>query len=217
MAFVDWKDQKQAQEYLDQIGIEYRFQCYGEKMKEGCHRLGDYLESMKGDFSRARKVYKMNCFDARYGHGHSCFKYGQYNLVGKGGIRNLEKAHEAYAKGCDFGFGPSCGNAGLMHQEGLIEDQNRDFVKAQSFLQRGCDLHDPQCCHQLSGYYITGKPGVERNMEKAFACALKACDKFYYPACVNTTLMYRKGEGVAANEELAKKYEQRSKELYEGQ
>ena len=216
MTFVDWKNEKQAQEYLEQIGIEFRFQCYSEKMTEGCHRLGDYLEGMKQDLQRARKVYKMNCFDPNYGHGHSCFTYGQYNLTGKGGIRSIHKAYEAYVKGCDLGYGPSCANAGLLHQEGVLEDEGKDFVKAENFMRRGCDIGDSESCHFLSGYYITGKPGVAKNMEKAFHYALKACNKYHYAACVNTTVMYRKGEGVVANEELAKKYEQRARDLYTG-
>jgi len=43
----DLKDEKQAQEYLDRIGIEYRFQCYHENLPEGCHRLADFLEAFR--------------------------------------------------------------------------------------------------------------------------------------------------------------------------
>ena len=31
----DLKDEEQAKEYLEKIGIEYRFQCYHEKNPEG--------------------------------------------------------------------------------------------------------------------------------------------------------------------------------------
>lgn len=39
----DFKDEKQAQEYLKTLDIEYRFQCYKEKKPEGLGLLSGYF------------------------------------------------------------------------------------------------------------------------------------------------------------------------------
>lgn len=212
-AFYDLKDEKQAKQYLDKVGIEYRFQCYDEKRPDGCHRLGDYLEAFKRDYEKALKVYAKNCSENQY--GASCFKLGQYRLLGRMGPKDPTAAFEAYRLGCDSGHGPSCHNAALMCQSGdASTDEKNKFVKAASFLKRGCDSDDIPSCQLLSAYYITGKEGLERNMEQAFAFAMKACDRGHMYACGNVARMYKLGEGVAKNEELARQYEKRAKELY---
>ena len=119
-------------EYLDRIGVEYRFQCYHEKRPDGCHRLADYLESFKSDWSRARSVYNMNCQENKY--GPSCFKFGNYNLVGKAVAADFAEAYKSFLAGCDYGYGASCHNAGLMHHEAKIGEK-RDFVKAVEYLE----------------------------------------------------------------------------------
>ena len=35
MSFVDWKDEKEADEYLKTVNAEYSFSCYKEKDPEG--------------------------------------------------------------------------------------------------------------------------------------------------------------------------------------
>ena len=48
----------------------------------GCHRLADFEGNVKKDYEKAAKVYKTNCDDYKY--GHSCFKYGNLVIMGKG-------------------------------------------------------------------------------------------------------------------------------------
>lgn len=82
MAF-DLKDENEVKEYIEKLGVEYRFGCYSEKNPEVCHLLGDYLEGVKKDFEKASKVYRSTCDD--YGYSKSCLKYGKYAILGKGG------------------------------------------------------------------------------------------------------------------------------------
>ena len=197
-------------EYLDRIGVEYRFQCYHEKRPDGCHRLADYLESFKRDWSRARSVYNMNCQENKY--GPSCFKFGNYNLVGKAVAADFAEAYKSFLAGCDFGYGASCHNAGLMHYEAKIGEK-RDFVKAVEFLERGCTQGNVPSCAMLSAYYITGQDGVPKDMEKAFKYALTSCDSGHMIACANLSRMYKLGEGVVKNMEMSNKYRRRALDI----
>lgn len=91
MAGFDLQKESDVKDYIEKLGIEYRFGCYSEKKPEGkhfvkfhkfstfifyvfqkclfsyiitvCHLLGDYLESIKKDFDKASKVYRSNCDD----------------------------------------------------------------------------------------------------------------------------------------------------------
>lgn len=108
MAF-DLQNESDVKDYIEKLGIEYRFGCYSEKKPEGenlqkfhnffwkiherkscssvCHLLGDYLESIKKDFEKASKVYRSNCDD--YGYGKSCLKFGHYSFLGKGKFNEI--------------------------------------------------------------------------------------------------------------------------------
>ena len=55
---VDLKDTTEVADYIENLGIEYRFGCYHEKDPKACHLLGDYWESIKKDFSKALKIYR---------------------------------------------------------------------------------------------------------------------------------------------------------------
>ena len=204
MNLYDLKDEKQAKEYLDKIGIEYRFQCYQQNLPEGCNRLASFLESILKDFEKARKVYDFNCFKNDY--GMSCFKLGQFQFSGKGGEKNLSKAFESFKKGCDSKCGASCHNLALMFQEGKTPEKQKDFKKTEELLVKGCEYEDMMSCFRLSSLYIKGKEGVAQDMHKAFNYSLLCCDKDNPYACANVSMMYRKGEGVDKNIEKADHY-----------
>lgn len=81
-----------------------------------CHLLGDYLETIRKDFEKARKVYESNCVD--YNHAKSCLKFGNYVFIGKGksGVKgNPAEAMQYYSKGCELGDADSCLHSGLLH------------------------------------------------------------------------------------------------------
>lgn len=112
MAF-DLKKEEEVKDYIENLGIEYRFGCYKEKKPEVCHLLGDYLEAIKKDFEKAGKVYKSNCLDYKF--GKSCLKFGNYTLVGRG--RDKGDAAEAltyFEKGCELDERGACLHAGML-------------------------------------------------------------------------------------------------------
>ncbi|KAK2170336.1 hypothetical protein LSH36_3g14019 [Paralvinella palmiformis] len=209
----DLRKEEEVKEYLDNLGTEYRFQCYYEKRPDGCHRLADFLEAFRRDETRARKVFLQNCEENNY--GHSCFKYGNYNMMGTAGPCSFDEAMKFYLKGCDHSYGPSCHNVALLLQSGRLQNKERDFIKAADYLQRGCDLGNMPSCGHLSTYFITGKPGIAADMTKAFELAKQACEMGHMYACANLSIMYKKGEGTNVDLELSKKSQDRAKELFD--
>lgn len=109
----DLKREEDVKEYIENLGIEYRFGCYKEKKPEVCHLLGDYLEAIKKDFEKAGKVFKSNCED--YNYGKSCLKYGNYVLIGRGKDKpDPNAAYTYFEKGCDLGDSTACLHAGML-------------------------------------------------------------------------------------------------------
>ena len=212
MDFYEFLKEDEAAEYVKRVGIEYRFDCYHENVIEGCHRLADFLEAFDKDYWKARLVFEKNCVENKY--GRSCFKLGNYTMIGRGGDKNAQDAYKAFKLGCEYNDGASCHNAGLMHQTKRLEGKE-DFAEAAKLLEHGCDLDYVNSCQILSTMYITGKPGLEKDMAKAFKAGLKACEGGHMYACANISQMYKRGDGVQQSDELAAKYKDRAKELYQ--
>jgi len=211
--FFDLKDEAQAKEYLDQVGVEYRFQCFSEGRPDGCHRLADYLEAFKHEYDKARKLYAKNCDENHY--GISCFKLGNYCFLGRACTQDFLAAFDAYRRGCAYGNGASCYNAALLMEDGRGKsDGSKDFVAAAELLRIGCKANDMPACFRLSNYYITGKEGVEPDMKQAFIYAKMACDKDHILACHNLTLMYAQGKGTEQNQKLADFYKKKTLGLH---
>lgn len=109
----DLKREDEVKEYIENLGIEYRFGCYKEKKPEVCHLLGDYLEAIKKDFEKAARVFKSNCLD--YHFGKSCLKIGNYTLVGKGSDKgDAQEALKYFERGCELGEPGACLHAGML-------------------------------------------------------------------------------------------------------
>ncbi|XP_053670726.1 cytochrome c oxidase assembly factor 7 homolog [Anopheles nili] len=248
MSSFDLKDESEVKEYIEKLGVEYRFGCYSEKKPEVCHLLGDYLEGIRKDFEKAAKVYRSNCDD--YNYGKSCLKYGNYTFLGKG--RAAEKgdpvkAYSYYEKGCKLNDPDACLHSGLLLVSKLMPKEiTRDVSKGFELLKKSCDMNNAGACFYLSGMYISGvlkeeyqgskkgthgavesvpseaksmdqrPPGayvVERNMEKAFEFAYKACELRNMYACANLSQMYAKGDGTPQDEKKAAKYKQLALEM----
>lgn len=214
MAFYEWKTEEEAKEYIDQVGVEYRFQCYSEGRADGCHRLADYFEAFKHEYDKARKIYAMNCNENRY--GISCFKLGNYAFLGRACKKDVLAAFDAYRRGCECGHGGACYNGALLMEDGSANaDGKQDFSAAAEMLRSACKVNDMESCFRLSTYYIIGKDGVEQDMKQAFVYAKMACDKDHVIACHNLRHMYAKGQGTEQNKELAEFYRLKVKDLYE--
>ena len=100
MNSIDFKDEAAVKDYIDRLGVEFRFQCFSEERSDGCHRLADWLEFAKKDHHKAGRVFKSNC--DLHGYAHSCFKYGNYAFLGRGIPEPIiQDAAEYYRKGCN--------------------------------------------------------------------------------------------------------------------
>lgn len=102
-----------------------------------------------------------------------------------------------------------------MNQGGLVDtDCKKNFSLAAELLERGCHAGNVPSCQLLSTYFISGKPGVEKDMRRAFANAQKACDGGHMIACANLSRMYKLGDGCEADKELADKFRRKAQELH---
>ncbi|KAL7639290.1 UNVERIFIED_CONTAM: hypothetical protein RMT77_009779 [Armadillidium vulgare] len=212
---VDFKNEEEVKEYLENIGIEYRFGCFSEKNPSSCHLLADYLEAVKKDYDKAAKVYKNNCDDSSF--GKSCYKYGNALFLGRGVKKNLKASLNYYEKGCTGGEANSCLYGGLMYVSNskASDEIPKDYKIGMELLQKGCDKDNPTSCHYLAGMFISGvKNYLEKDMAKAFQFSLKACDLGNMYACANVSRMYKQGDGV--KEDLSK-YEEFKKKALEMQ
>nr|CAH0113695.1 unnamed protein product [Daphnia galeata] len=207
----DLQNEEEVKEFSDKLGNDYRFGCFNEKKPEECHRLGDFMESVKKDFKKAANLYRSTCDDYKF--SHSCHKYATYSLIGKGSPPDYPKAFEYFKKGCGLDDAGSCFFAGLMC---IYDNENtkikQDYLQGIGFLNQSCDKGSGNSCHYLSGMYFMGVPDVlEKNLTSAYDYSNKACDLGNIYACANLSRMYTKGDGVEKNLELANKYNKKVK------
>ncbi|XP_046972628.1 cytochrome c oxidase assembly factor 7 homolog [Vanessa cardui] len=227
----DLKREEEVKEFVENLGIEYRFGCYKEKKPEVCHLLADYLEAIKKDFDKAGKVYKSNCME--YNYGKSCLKYGNYALIGRGREKNDQEALRYFEKGCELNDPTSCLHAGLLlTATGPAITVQRDIPKGYNYLKKSCDNNEAMACHYLAGMYLTGVPKnpkeynphnpeknanidflIKPDLKQAFQFAKRGCELGNVFACANVSLMYKKGDGVEKNLDESKKYFEIAKSL----
>uniref|UniRef100_A0A2P2I5N9 Cytochrome c oxidase assembly factor 7 homolog n=1 Tax=Hirondellea gigas TaxID=1518452 RepID=A0A2P2I5N9_9CRUS len=217
MAF-DLKSEEDVKEYLENIGIEYRFDCYSEKKPESCQLLGEYLESIKNDFDKALKVYKNNCDEYKY--PRSCLKYVILGLRGKAPKITPAEAISYLEKGCAAGCGESCAGAAELniteaHKPQQGNDNKEVLDKAVQMMHRGCELNFPFACYYLSAAHISGRDyiGIKKDMKAAFQFADKACRLGNLEACVNLSQMYMRGDGVEQDVEKGRIYRTKAEDM----
>lgn len=200
------KSEEEVKEFLENLGIEYRFACLHEKKPDGCHLLGDYMEAIKKDYVKAAQVYKNNCDD--HGYGHSCHKYGTYKFVGRGTPEDKVESFNYQVKACDAGYPGGCFLAGLALTDDTTKENPipTDFEKGVGYLTRACELGSSSGCFFASGLYFEGRGSIGKDIKKSFELGVKACDLGSPHACSNVALMYRRGVGVQKDEKKAKFY-----------
>jgi len=217
---VDLKDHEEVKDYIENLGIEYRFGCYQEKSPKSCHLLADFWEGVKKDYSKAYKTYETNCID--YKHGHSCHKAGGYRYFGKGCTKNGDLAFDFYNRGCDLGYHSSCLSAGLLDlanpkSEGYTRTTAPNPKNGLRLLKKACDEGGiAEACYRYGASFIRGESNYcVKDMDEAFKYCLKGCELGSLGGCTNIAIMYRKGDGCEKNEELANQYGEVVKEMME--
>jgi len=224
---VDLKNEEDVKDYLERLGIEYRFGCYYEKDGKACDLLGSFMDQVNGDYHKAFKIYQTACDDYKY--GHSCQKVGSYLFAGRAVGRDVDKAYDYWRKGCDTHatepHAKACLNAGLLdtleqntkigavagHKNLNVERKEPpDKLKALELFKKSCDMDrnpEPEGCHRYASMLLVGvKNLIERDPAKALPYAAKACDMGVAEGCVNASLIYKNGDGVEKNERYGKIY-----------
>lgn len=78
-----------------------------------------------------------------------------------------------------------------------------------------CSKNHAEACHHLSAIYMDGEDSISlaKDMSKAFEFAVKACDLGSMYACVNVSIMYKKGDGVEMDQTKSEKYKNKAVEM----
>ncbi|CAI4232891.1 unnamed protein product [Auanema sp. JU1783] len=223
--------QDERQEYVKNLGIEYRFGCYEEKRPESCHLLAEYFEAINLNFKKAFDLLKSNCLESEY--PKSCYKYGMYVLSGKECTPNLKDMIKPMEIACDGGVRQGCRYLSLVHWNGE-KDRPADSKKAEKYMQKACEMDDGEACWLLSTWYMGNKEkfvtsskgdakeldrtslgSLERSMEKSLLYGIKACENDIPHSCANVARMYKLGDGIEKDPDMAKKYIDKAKEVME--
>jgi len=228
---VDLKDENEVADYLERLGVEYRFGCYYEKDGKACDLLGSYMDQINQDPQKAFKIFQAACDEYKF--GRSCSKVGSYYFAGKVVNRDLDKAYEYWRKGCDNGVkdapcARACLNAGLLDSldpgtkiggfpgfknpdKHIERKEEPDKLRAMDLFKKSCDMNmnpSAEGCHRYAAMLINGMKdlGIERDPAKALPYATKGCDLGNIQACVNSSVIYKTGDGVEKNPRMAKIY-----------
>ncbi|CAH2310854.1 cytochrome c oxidase assembly factor 7 [Pelobates cultripes] len=216
---VNFLNEDEVKEYLDNIGTEYSYQCHREKQPEGCHRLAEYYESIRKNFEAAAKILKLNCEQNEL--SESCYKLGGYYVTGRGGLPvDLKAAYNCFLKSCNKGGKKSidsCHNVGLLLHDGRVNDEKPDPVLARDYYEKACEGSFAASCFNLSAIYLQGDTGIAQDMSRALHYSEKACDLGHTWACANASRMYKLGDGVSQNDSKAETFKNRAMELHKKQ
>ncbi|KAA0183365.1 hypothetical protein HAZT_HAZT001829 [Hyalella azteca] len=140
----DFQKEEDVKEFLEKLGVEYRFSCFSEKRPDSCHLLGEYFETIKTDYEKAMKVFKNNCDEYKF--ARSCNqKYVKAILF------HRQNGMEMLLRGCDLNNQHACYYASAVYITGR-EEYNipSDMEKAFKYADRGCELGSIHACGNLS-------------------------------------------------------------------
>ncbi|GMS84460.1 hypothetical protein PENTCL1PPCAC_6635, partial [Pristionchus entomophagus] len=223
------KEQAERREYVKNLGIEYRFGCYEEKRADSCHLLGEYMEALEQNAKGAYTLFRQNCLQKEY--SKSCYKYAMYVLAGKECTPSLKEMKKPLEIACDANIPKACRYLSLVNWN-EEKDKPIDVIAAEKYMKKACALEDAEACWLLSTWYMgnrtkfkTAKDGekkkvddsrighLERDMQKSVEYGIKACDYDIPQSCANVARMFKIGDGIPKDDEKAKLYADKTKEL----
>ncbi|XP_050520267.1 cytochrome c oxidase assembly factor 7 homolog [Daktulosphaira vitifoliae] len=216
----NFKKEEDVKEYIKNIGIEYRFGCYNEKDPQICQLLGDYLESIESNPDKASKIFKQNCDERNF--GRSCYKYASY--LEKQNSKNLKpilpEMIKYLKKGCDNDSSDGCFAAGMKlnyhsHLINDIDEKTKSLQEGLQYLERACNNRHAEACYVASSIHFNGieEIGLKPNKSKFLEYSIKACEQNDIRACVNVSIVYKKGDGVPVDLELAQQFKDKALDI----
>ena len=234
---VNFSDEEEVQEYLNNTEIEFMFGCHKEKNEDSCYRLGEFLETIRKKFHEAAGVYKMCC--DTWHSSTCCYKAGQYHMLGKGGLEKSNlRAYNSYRTACrqknyadqgknDRIAAACCSMSILLTSDQQVQEEflstpsdipqsERLYNEIRNSFERACNLRDAAGCNFLSQVYLSGFLDKSKDFKLAAHYAEMACSLGEPRACHNLTIMYRRGEGVEKNLSKSEEFANRRNELMHG-
>ncbi|XP_015787514.1 cytochrome c oxidase assembly factor 7 [Tetranychus urticae] len=217
------KTAEEVAEFIENLGIEYKFNCIHEKDPEGCYLLGQWFEQEKFDFKSAADIYKKGCDELNY--SKCCDRLASFHFYGKAVEKDYTKARDYWIKGCydTKGLTPrdptlSCYHGGQMlaganNETNDIKDIKPEPEKAIEMLDKACKLKLPQACQTLHEYFLFGEKSIPKDAKKALEYGLIGCDYSNYICCHNTYQMLSKGDVVPKDLDKAKELKAKIEEM----
>lgn len=200
------KNKEEMQDFLHNLGIEYRYSCYENKNPEGCELLAEFVELIEQNIPKSSRLYKFTC--DTYGLGRSCHNYGNASFFGRGIKKNYMDALNYYSKACLHGHAVSCFNAGQLyfneHKE-VRELIPRNLDTAFTLFEKGCSFNNADSCSyatflSYSGFLNTRPP----DHTKSIQFAERGCKLNDINCCNYLIKAYKDGLGCEKNEDKSK-------------
>ncbi|KAJ7423955.1 Cytochrome c oxidase assembly factor 7A [Willisornis vidua] len=156
--FINFADEEEVRAYLENLHVEYSYQCYKEKDADG---------GLEPDLKAAYKSFLKSCEKGGKKSVNACHNVG---LLAHDGRVNNDKpdpvvARDYYTKACDGNFAPSCFNLGVIYLQGA-PGVPKDMGSALKYSLKACELGHIWACANASRMYKLGD-GVEKNDAKA--------------------------------------------------
>lgn len=152
-----------------------------------------------GDFATAFSNFDKTC---KQGNLDGCYNLALLYSAGQGVMKDIRKAEQLFADGCNKGDAKSCNNLGYMYDHAK-DGITQDYPKAFKLYKKSCDNKDMAGCANLGAMYHYGK-SVKINLAKAETLYKLSCKEFGF-GCFNYGLMYfKKGNSKTAVEYFAK-------------
>jgi len=138
----------------------YKFGCDQQSYAKSCNKLGIYYFFGKGvgqNKVQALKAWEKGCFEGKgRDYGISCMSAGQILIDEKKAKEanvdlNVTKGAQMLERGCNNRISESCSLASEYFYEKNLNEKAFDMT------QKGCDLDNVECCHNL---YFMLKHGI---------------------------------------------------------
>ncbi|XP_053248401.1 cytochrome c oxidase assembly factor 7A [Podarcis raffonei] len=165
---INFEDEEEVKEYLDNLGVEFSFQCYKEKDPDG---------GLPADLKTAYNCFLKSCEKGGKKSIDACHNTGLLAHDGRGNDDekpNALLARDYYSKACDGGFAPSCFNLSAIYLQGA-SGIPKDMNQALEYSLKACDLGHIWACANASRMYKLGD-GVAKDDAKAETLKNRAKD-----------------------------------------
>lgn len=82
-------------------------------------------------------------------------------------------------------------------------------------MEKACDNRHSEACYIASNIHFSGTKEIESppNKVKFLEYSIKACNLNELKGCVNASIVYKKGDGVPQDLELAQKFKEKALDI----